>query len=57
MWCLACRHQAEADLQAIIDTGRGEGPMIDLRLRCATGGITDSVVMVKTEGMRGEIRE
>jgi hypothetical protein len=54
---LACRHRAEADLQVIIDTGRGEGPMIDLRLRCATGGITDSVVMVKAEGMRGEIRE
>jgi hypothetical protein len=47
VWCKACHHQAPADLQAIIDSGRGDVPMKDLRFRCTECGSrrTDSVVM------------
>ena len=34
VWCRACHHQAPADLQAIIDVGRGDEPLKDLRFRC-----------------------
>ena len=34
VWCKSCRHQAEADLQALIDAGRGDVPLVDLRFRC-----------------------
>jgi hypothetical protein len=27
VWCKACHHQAPADLQAIIDVGRGDVPL------------------------------
>jgi transposase-like protein len=33
--CWHCRHQADADLQGIIDAGRGDVPLIRLRWRCA----------------------
>ena len=48
-WCKACDHQAPADLQAIIDVGRGDVPLKDLRFRCTKCGsrLTDSVVMAK----------
>ena len=49
MWCKACHHRAPADLQAIIDAGRGDVPLKDLRFRCTKCGsrLTDSVVMAK----------
>jgi len=34
VWCKACRHQADADLQKLIDTGRGGVPLIYLRYWC-----------------------
>jgi hypothetical protein len=34
LWCKSCRHQADADLQALVDAGRGDVPLIDLRFRC-----------------------
>jgi hypothetical protein len=42
----ACHHQASADLQSIIDAGRGDVPVRDLRFRCTECGssLTDSVV-------------
>jgi hypothetical protein len=47
--CKACRHQAPADLQTIIDAGRGDVPLLHLRLRCTKCGsrLTDNVVMAK----------
>jgi hypothetical protein len=33
VWC-ACHHQDFADLQAIVDSGRGDVPLIHLRFRC-----------------------
>ena len=35
MWCKACRHQAEADLQALVDAGKGDVPLKDLRFGAA----------------------
>jgi hypothetical protein len=46
--CKACRHRANADLQALIDSGRGDVALIRLRYRCSNcaGGsqFTDWVV-------------
>jgi hypothetical protein len=27
VWCKSCRHQRDADLQALIDAGRGDVPL------------------------------
>jgi hypothetical protein len=47
VWCTACHHRAPADLQAIIDAGKGDQPLKDLKFRCAKCGssLTDHVVM------------
>jgi hypothetical protein len=34
VWCKACRRQEAADLQRLIDAGRGDMPLIKLRFRC-----------------------
>jgi hypothetical protein len=49
VWRKACYHQAPADLQAIIDGGRGDVPLKDLKFRCAQCGsrLTDHVTMSK----------
>jgi hypothetical protein len=33
--CLACRHRDYADLQRLVDSGRGDTPLIRLRYRCS----------------------
>jgi hypothetical protein len=45
--CKACHHQGPADLQAIIDAGKGDVPLKDLKFRCAKCGsrLTDKVMM------------
>jgi len=47
VWCKACHHQAPADLQAIIDAGRGDVPVKDLKFRCTScsSALTDFVIM------------
>ena len=49
-----CRYQREADLQGLIDTGRGDVPLIRLRFRCSNCGsrLTDWVVTAKNTGPR-----
>jgi hypothetical protein len=49
VWCKACHHQGPADLQAIIDAGKGDVPLKDLKFRCAKCGSrsTDAVMMGK----------
>ena len=39
-------HRRDADLQALIDAGRGDVPLIHLRFRCSNcgSGLTDFVV-------------
>jgi hypothetical protein len=46
VFCKSCRHQADADLQALIDAGRGDVPLSRLRFRCSQCGThrTDFVV-------------
>jgi hypothetical protein len=36
--CWSCRHQRDADLQALVDAGRGDVPLIHLRWRCSQCG-------------------
>lgn len=47
--CKACYHHVPADLQAIIDGGRGDVPLRSLRFRYVSCGSrrTDHVVMAK----------
>jgi hypothetical protein len=45
--CWHCRHQDDADLPALIATGRGDVPLIKLRWRCARCR-SDRVDMVVT---------
>jgi hypothetical protein len=48
VWCKAFWHRANADLQRLVDMGRGDTPLIRLRYRCSNcrGGsqFTDWVV-------------
>jgi hypothetical protein len=46
VWRKACRHTADADLQAIVEAGRGDVPLTELRFRCSRCGTdrTDFVV-------------
>lgn len=54
VWCKACRHQREADLQALVDAGHGDVPLINLRFRCSNRGsrLTGWVVTAKKTGPR-----
>ena len=54
VWCEACRRQREADLQALVDAGRGDVPLIKLRFRCSNCGsrLTNWVVTAKDLGPR-----
>jgi hypothetical protein len=51
VWCTSRRHQRDADLQALIDAGRGDVPLIHLKLRCSSGSrLTDFVCTSKDVG-------
>jgi hypothetical protein len=52
VWCKSCRHQRDADLQALIDAGRGDVPLVNLRFRCSNcgGRLTDFVCTSKDAG-------
>ena len=51
VWCMACRHRRNADLQGLVDAGRGDVPLVHLRFRCANCGrrLTDFVVTATEE--------
>jgi hypothetical protein len=51
VWCKACRHRRDADLQGLVDAGRGDVPLVHLRFRCANCGsrLTDFVVTATEE--------
>jgi hypothetical protein len=36
--CRSCLHQTDADLEALIEAGRGDVPLIELRWRCGRCG-------------------
>src|SRR4051794_20392175 len=46
VWCKACRHRRDADLQGPDRRRRGDVPLVELRFRCANCGsrLTDFVV-------------
>jgi hypothetical protein len=46
VYCNSCRHQADADLRALVLRGQGDVPLIHLRFRCSNYGSdrTDYVV-------------
>ena len=50
--CWSCKHQREADLQGLIDAGRGDVPLVELCWRCARCGHRriDAVVVAKDVG-------
>ena len=51
MWCKGgCRHRAPAGLAKLVETGRGDVPLIKLRYRCSDCGSsrTDWVVTSKS---------
>jgi hypothetical protein len=60
--CQACGRRGPADLQAIIDAGKGDKPLKDLKFRCARCGSrsTDKVMMgrggVDVQPWRSEAR-
>ena len=46
VWCKACRHSGNADLDALIRSGKGDVPLVRLKWQCARcrSGTTDFVV-------------
>jgi hypothetical protein len=38
VFCNSCRHQADADLRALVLTDRGDVPLTELRFRCSQCG-------------------
>jgi hypothetical protein len=46
VWCKACRHSLDADLDALIGSGKGDVPLVQLKWQCARcrSGLTDFVV-------------
>ena len=46
VWCKACRHSVDADLEALIRNGKGDIPLVRLKWQCANcrSGLTDFVV-------------
>ena len=56
VFCNSCRHQADADLDAIVESGRGDVSLTELRFRCSQCGThrTDFVVTSRTTRNRGD---
>jgi len=44
VWCKACRHSGNADLDALIRSGKGDIPLVRLKWQCTNSGLTDFVV-------------
>jgi hypothetical protein len=37
VWCKGgCQHQSDVDLQALVESGRGDVPLTEVRFRCST---------------------
>jgi hypothetical protein len=48
-WCRACQQQRDADLQALIDAGRGDVPLRSLRWKCTRCGHRDIDMVVTSQ--------
>ena len=49
VFCNSCRHQADADLNALVESGCGDVPLTELQFRCSRCGTdrTDFVVTAR----------
>jgi hypothetical protein len=47
--CRACQQQRDADLQVLIDSGRGDAPLRSLRWKCARCGYRDINMVVTSK--------
>jgi hypothetical protein len=54
--CTACRHRDYADLQRLIDDGRGDVPLIRLRYRCSNCPSGERVSDDGAPALLGELR-
>ncbi|HME20016.1 MAG TPA: hypothetical protein VKI44_01390 [Acetobacteraceae bacterium] len=52
VFCRSCQHQADADLQAIVDAGRGDVPLTHLRFRCSQCGTGNTGFVVTSRDNR-----
>ena len=52
VWCKACRHQAEADLQKLVDEGGSDTPLIHLPFRCRCGSLRTLIICTSKYGGR-----
>ena len=52
VWCKACRHQADTPLQQLVDTGRGDVPLIHLPFRCRRDSRLTRITCTNTYGGR-----
>jgi hypothetical protein len=50
VFCKSCRHQADADLQALVLAGRGDVPLNELRFRCSQCGTDRTDFVVTSRG-------
>jgi hypothetical protein len=52
--CRSCLHKQDADLQALVEAGRGDVPLVNLRWRCARCGHRriDMIVTAKSTAPR-----
>lgn len=52
--CRSCLHRRDADLQALIDAGKGDVPLVHLKWRCARCGHRkiDMVVTAKDSDVK-----
>lgn len=41
VYCRACLHRAYADMQALVDVGHGDTPLIQLKFKCSACGSDD----------------
>jgi Zn finger protein HypA/HybF involved in hydrogenase expression len=52
VWCKSCRRQRDADLQALVDAGRGDVPLVEMRFRCSNCGSRITVRRSASAGRR-----
>jgi hypothetical protein len=52
VWCKRCQHHSEADLQKLVDEGRGDVPLIHLPFRCRCGSRRTGIICSTAHGGR-----
>ena len=57
VFCRSCRYQADANLQALVESGCGDVPLTELRFCCSQRGTdrTDFVVTSRDNPLRARI--